>query len=79
MLEENGKTELYVVCNFFREEAELPPGLIPEGASLLLGNYETEAGTSQGENSQADERGLYEAAAGRRLRPYECFIALAQV
>lgn len=79
VLEENGKTELYVVCNFFREEAELPPGLIPEGASLLLGNYETEAGTSQGENSQADERGLYEAAAGRRLRPYECFIALAQV
>lgn len=42
VLEENGKTEIYVVCNFFREEAELPAGLIPEGARLLLGNYEAD-------------------------------------
>lgn len=35
-----GRQELYVVCNFFREEAKLPEGLIPDGAQEILGNYE---------------------------------------
>lgn len=36
---QRARQELYVVCNFFEEEAEIPEGLIPEGAKMLLGNY----------------------------------------
>ena len=78
LIQRNGKTEIYVVCNFFREEAELPAGLIPEGARLLLGNYEADTKKPQEEELQTGGKGLCAAAAGKRLRPYECFIALAE-
>lgn len=36
---QKGRQELYVVCNFFGEEAKMPEGLVPEGAERILGNY----------------------------------------